>query len=407
MARSGRSWRSRRWRGHSAVARPLVVVLGMMGRCPFGGQTWLYLNWLRGLVAAGLDVYYVEDDAAWPYDPRVDAITDDPTYGAAHIARAMERIGLADRWAVRALYRPSGEVLGLSKSRLLELYRDCDALLNVCGATVLNDDHARARLKVYVETDPVTNQLELAMGKAKTREMMAAHDVIVTYGENYGARDCRVPMDGFRYLKTRQPIDLQLWPMAFDAQARSYTTIGNWKQNGHDVVWDGETYYWSKHHEFLKFIDLPRWRPDVDFDLWLNVDDEADRRTLTANGWKFRSPLKASLEPFGYQELFRQSRAEWTVAKDQNVRLRSGWFSERDACYLASGKPVIAQSTGFESVLPTGQGLFAFRTMDDVLSAIDTIEADYPKACRAARAVAEEFLDAGKVCRRFIADIGL
>jgi hypothetical protein len=389
------------------MARPLVVVLGMMGRCPFGGQTWLYLNWLRGLHDVGCDVYYVEDDAAWPYDPRANAITDDPAYAAAHIGRVMARIGLPDRWAYRALYRSPDDVQGMSKARLLELYRDCDALLNVCGATVLNDDHAASRRKVYVETDPVTNQLELAVGKAKTREMLAAHDVIVTYGENYGAADCAVPMDGFLYKKTRQPIDLALWPAAFDAAAPSYTTIGNWKQNGNDVVWNGETYYWSKHHEFLKYLDLPQRRPNVRFDLWLNVDDPADRERLLGSGWHLQSPLAPSLEPFGYQELFRRSRAEWTVAKDQNVRLRSGWFSERDACYLASGKPVVAQSTGFENHLPVGEGLFAFRSMDDVLGAIDTIESDYAKACRAARGVAEDYLDARKVCRRFVEDIGL
>jgi len=388
------------------MKRPLVVVLGMMGRCPFGGQTWLYLNWLRGLEKAGCDVYYVEDDAAWPYDPRVDSITDDPTYAVRHIDTAMARIGLAGRWAYRALYRSADEVHGRTKAQLLDLYRDCDALLNVCGATVLNDDHMKSRFKVYVETDPVTNQLELAIGKPKTREMLAAHDRIVTYGENYGAADCGVPMDGFRYLKTRQPIDLELWPYVFDPKAPSYTTIGNWKQNGHDVVWNGETYYWSKHHEFLKFIELPQRRPNVRFDLWLNVDEESDRQRLREHGWAFSSPLQASLEPFGYQGLFQQSRAEWTVAKDQNVRLRSGWFSERDACYLASGKPVIAQSTGFENVLPTGEGLFAFRTMDDVLAAIDTIESDYARASRAARAVAEEHLEAGRVCRKFMEDIG-
>jgi hypothetical protein len=384
-----------------------LVVLGMMGRCPFGGQTWLYLNWLRGLARLGHEVWYVEDDAAWPYDPRVDSITDDPAYAAAHIDSMMRRIGLPGRWAYRALYRSTAEVYGVSKTRLEELYRDCDALLNLCGATVLNDDHQLARLRVYVETDPVTNQLELAVGKEKTRAVLAAHDVIVTYGENYGAPDCGVPLDGFRYLKTRQPIDLTLWPFAFDRQARSYTTIGNWKQNGHDVVWNGETYHWSKHHEFLKYADLPRRRPALDFELWLNVDDEHDRRLLQENGWRLQSPLKASLEPFGYQEIFRRSRAEWTVAKDQNVRLRSGWFSERDACYLASGKPVIAQSTGFENHLPTGGGLFAFRTMDDVLAAVDRIESDYPKACHAARAVAEECLEATRVCSRFLEDIGL
>ena len=389
------------------MRRRLLVVLGMMGRCPFGGQTWLYLNWLRGLARLGHDVWYVEDDATWPYDPRVDSIADDPGYAVAHLDRVTKRIGLPGRWAYRALYRSADEVYGVSRSRLLELYRDCDALLNVCGATVLNDDHLKARRRVYVETDPVTNQLELAAGKGKTREVLAAHDVIVTYGENYGAPDCGVPLDGFRYLKTRQPIDLELWPAAFDARSRSYTTIGNWKQDGHDVTWNGETYRWSKHHEFLKFIDLPRRRPAVDFELYLNVDDEADRRRLHGNGWRLTSPLKASLHPFGYQELFRRSRAEWTVAKDQNVRLRSGWFSERDACYLASGKPVIAQSTGFENHLPTGEGLFAFRTMDEVLAAIDVIESDYPRASRAAREVAEEHLEATRVCGRFLEDVGL
>ena len=389
------------------MTRRLLVVLGMMGRCPFGGQTWLYLNWLRGLARLGHDVWYVEDDATWPYDPRVDSIADDAGYAVAHIDRVMRRVGLEGRWAYRALYRSPEEVHGVSKARLLELYRDCDALINLCGATVLNDDHLKARRRVYVETDPVTNQLELAAGKQKTRDVLSAHDVIVTYGENYGAPDCGVPLDGLRYLKTRQPIDLELWPAAVDAQARGYTTIGNWKQVGHDVTWNGETYHWSKHHEFLKFVDLPRRRPAVDFELFLNVDEDADRKLLAENGWRVTSPLEASLDPFGYQGLFRRSRAEWTVAKDQNVRLRSGWFSERDACYLASGKPVIAQSTGFENHLPTGEGLFAFRTMDDVLAAIDTIESDYPRASRAAREVAQECLEATRVCGRFLEDVGL
>ncbi len=389
------------------MSRTLLVVLGMMGRCPFGGQTWLYLNWLRGLVGLGHDVYYVEDDAAWPYDPRRNSITDDPSYAVEYLGNVLGRIGMGDRWAYRALYKGPDACYGLSRARLTQLYKECDALLNVCGATVLNDDHARARRRVYVETDPVTNQLELANGKEKTRAVLSGHDVIVTYGENYGAADCGVPLGGFEYRKMRQPVDLGLWPLAFDAGSKSYTTIGNWRQKGNDIAWNGEIYSWSKHHEFLKFLDLPRRRPGISFDLWLNVDDEADRRLLAERGFKITSPLEMSLDPWRYQGFFRSSRAEWTVAKDQNVRLRSGWFSERDASYLASGKPVIAQSTGFEKVLPCGEGLFAFTTMDEILAAVDVVESDYPRACRAARAVAEESFDAAKVCQRFIQDIGL
>ena len=288
------------------------------------------------------------------------------------------------------------------------MYASCDAILNICGATVLNEDHARAPRRVYVETDPVTNELEIANGKQKTLDVLASHDTIATYGENYGAPDCGVPLPaGMSFVKVRQPVDLELWPMSFDAAAPHYTTIGNWKQKGQDIVWRGETYTWSKHNEFLKFLDLPRLCDKARFELCLNIDDEADRRLLLENGWHLSSPLRMSLEPFGYQEFFRGSRAEWTVAKDQNVRLRSGWFSERDACYLASGKPVIAQSTGFESVLPCGEGLFAFRSADEVVAAVDVIESDYPRACRAARELAEEYLEATGVCRRFLEDAGL
>ncbi len=390
-----------------AQRKKVLVVLGMMGRCPFGGQTWLYINWLRGFHKLGHEVYYVEDDATWPYDPQVNTITSDPAYTVAYLGRVMKKIGLEHRWAYRPLYHGRAECYGLSHAELLDLYARCDALLNVCGATVLNEDHRAARRRIYVETDPVTNQLELANGKQKTLEVLSQHDTIVTYGENYGAPDCSVPTEHFRYLKTRQPIDTELWPMSLDTRAERYTTIGNWKQQGPDIVWRGETYYWSKHHEFLKFVDLPRRRPGVCFELCINIDDESDKKRLLENDWHLSSPLRMSLDPWGYQNFFKASRAEWTVAKDQNVRLRSGWFSERDACYLSCGKPVVAQDTGFGKILPCGDGLFAFRTMDDVLNAIDKIESDYPRACRAARGVAEEYLEAGRVCKKFLEDVNL
>lgn len=390
------------------MKRLTLVVLGMMGRCPFGGQTWLYLNWLRGFQRLGHEVYYVEDDATWPYDPRPNTIVDDPSYAASYLERVTRGIGLEGKWAYRPLFRGGEECYGLSALALRDLYKRCDAILNICGATVLNDDHARARRLIYVETDPVINQLELANGKQKTFDVLRAHDTIVTYGENYGLAGCGVPLVGeFEYKKTRQPIDVELWPMAFDAGCSAYTTSGNFRQRGQDVSWNGETYYWSKHHEFLRFLELPRRRPKLPFELCLNVDDEADRRLLLEHGWKLSSPLQMSLDPWGYQEFFRRSRAEWTVAKDQNVRLQSGWFSERDASYLACGKPVIAQSTGFEKFLPTGEGLFAYRTLDEILAAVDTIEADYEKACQAARAIAVEHLEAAKVAQKFLEDVSL
>ena len=187
---------------------------------------------------------------------------------------------------------------------------------------------------------------------------------MVTYGENYGAPDCRVPLNGTSYKKTRQPVDLEFWQMAYDSNAPFFTTIANYRHEGWDVEYEGEIYRWSKHHEWEKFLDIPG-RTQQRFELAMKCDDSSDRERLEAHGWRVVSPFKMSLDVFGdYPAYFHRSRAEFTVAKDQNVRLRSGWFSERDACYLACGKPVIAQDTGFSNVLPTGEGLFAFTTID-------------------------------------------
>lgn len=385
-----------------------LVVLGMMGRCPFGGQTWLYLNWLRGFKELGHDVWYVEDDTVWPYDPEQNTSTDDCSYAVRHIAQCMERIGLADRWAFRLADR-SEACWGLSEHRLNALYGSCEALLNIVGATDLREEHMVAPLRIYVQTDPVTSELRLAKGDEHTLMAFANHHIIATYGENYGASDCNVPLNGLeqKYCKTRQPVDLKFWSMAYVPEAKFFTTIGNYRQNGGDVEYKGEIYRWSKHHEWQKFLDLPQGTTQR-FELAVMPDDPADRERLRSHGWRLVSPLRMSLDIFGaYPSYFRQSRAEFTVAKDQNIRLRSGWFSERDVCYLACGKPVIAQDTGFSNILPVGRGLFAFTTMDEVLEAIDAINSDYQRHCEAARAIAEEYFDARKVASRLLADSGL
>jgi hypothetical protein len=385
-----------------------LVVLGIMGRSPFGGQTWLYLNWLRGLRQLGHDVWYVEDDSVWPYDPEQNTVTDDCAYAVRHIARTMERIGLPDRWAFHLADRRDAS-WGMSRTGLNELYHSCDVLLNVVGATDLSEEQLAASFRVYVETDPVTAELRLANGDEHTRTAFANHQLIATYGENYGAADCRVPLNGLdaKYRKTRQPVDLELWPFSYAPEARFFTTIGNYRQTGNDVAYGGQVYYWSKHHEWEKIIDLP-CRTVQPFELAIMPDDPADRAHLQANGWRLVSPLQMSLDTFGdYPAYFQGSRAELTVAKDQNVRLRSGWFSERDACYLACGKPVVAQDTGFGNILPVGDGLFAFTTLDQALAAVDAINSSYQHHCNAARAIADEYFECRGVARRLLKDLGL
>jgi hypothetical protein len=382
-----------------------VVILGMMGRCPFGGQTWLYLNWLRGFEQLGHEVWYVEDDSVWPYDPQQNTVTDDCSYAVHHIAACMERIGIPNRWAFRLADR-KGACFGISNSKLDELYRSCDALLNVVGATDLREEHLRAPLRVYVESDPVTAELQLANGDEHTWREFAKYQQIFTYGENYGANDCGVPLNGIRYDKTRQPVDVDLWPMTYDPETRFFTTIGNYRQNGNDIAYQEKIYHWSKHYEWEKFLGLAQRTPQP-FELAMMHCEAEDRQRLQAHGWNVVSPLPMSLDVFGaYPGYFRRSRAEFTVAKDQNVRLRSGWFSERDACYLASGKPVVAQDTGFSKILPCGEGLFAFRTIEQAEAAIQAINTDYRRHCKTARAIAEEYFAAPKVVAKLLLDLG-
>jgi hypothetical protein len=389
------------------VSRLRLVVLGMMGRSPFAGQTWLYLGWLRGLSRLGHEVWYVEDDESWPYDPVACTATDDCSYAVGHVRRCMERAGLEDRWAFRFLDGDRTRTWGLTDRELDGLYRTSDAVLNVVGATDMRDVHMEAPRRVYVQTDPVHAELMLARGDAHTRDAFAAHDVILSYGENYGSPDCGVPLGGTSYGRTRQPIDLDLWPMAYDPAAADFTTIGNYRTDGYDVEYDGDTYHWSKHHEWERFIDLPQ-HTEQRFELLLSNISAGDRDRLEGHGWSIGSPAEMSLDVFGaYPEYIRRSRAEFTVAKDQNVRLKSGWFSERDACYLASGKPVVAQDTGFGCVLPTGEGLFAVADAEEAAAAVEAINSDYELHCRAARAIAEEYFDAPTVAARMLEDAGL
>jgi hypothetical protein len=258
-----------------------------------------------------------------------------------------------------------------------------------------------------VQTDPVTAELRLANGDAHTAAAFAAHDMVITYGENYGNADCGVPLNGIRYKKTRQPVDLDLWPAVIDPNSRYFTTIGNYRQSGSDVEYQGDTYFWSKHHEWEKIIDLPR-HTTQEFELALNVTADGDHRRLEEYGWRIVSLYEMSLDVFGtYPSFFRHSRAELSVAKDQNVRLRSGWFSERDVCYLASGKPIVSQETGFSNILPTGAGLFGFSDKDEALAAIEAINGDYERHCRAARRLAEDCFAAPKIGAQFLRDVGL
>jgi hypothetical protein len=400
-------------------AGPTLVILGMMGRMPVAGVTWQVLHYLEGFRRLGFDVFYVEDTGEWSYDPDQNTISEDPTYAVNSIRAVMALHRFPDRWAYRAA---DGRVFGLSAPELGRLLERADVLVNLTGATVLRDEHRRVPVRIYLETDPVLPQIEVAAGNPFHVDLLSAHTHHFTYGENIGQPDCGVPVSRFPYRPTRPPVVLDWWSPTAVAPGPCFTTVASWRQAGKDVEWRGQTYTWSKHHEFLKVIDLPRRTPQP-LELALAVRGRAgdgeiawvprDRedaeaiQSLTQHGWRVVNAMALSHDNARYRDYILASRGEFTVAKDQNVRLRSGWFSDRSACYLAAGRPVVTQDTAFGKFVPTGEGLFAFTSLDEILAALEAINSDYGRHAQAARGIAEAYFKAETVLAKLVEDAGV
>jgi GT2 family glycosyltransferase len=371
------------------VSAPKVVLLGMMTKMPVAGVAWQNLHYLLGFERLGCETYYVETHARTPSMLMSSAEDDSSALAAEYIGSLMRRFGFADRWAFRALH-DDGRCFGMSERELEGLYGAADLLINLHGGTLPYPELAATGRLVYLETDPVQLQLELAHGLRETVEFLEPHSAFFTYAENWDNPDCRLPhSERFAFKPTRQPVVLDLWPDRSPQPADVFTTIGNWRQDWRDVTFEGERYTWSKHQEFLEHLDLPE-RSGQAFELALSSCEEGERQLLRRRGWRVREALEISRGIDRYRDYVGASRGEFTVAKEQNVRLRTGWFSDRSATYLASGRPVVTQETGFRNVLPTGRGLFGFESPDEALAAVEEIDRDYSGNAAAARELARE-----------------
>jgi len=387
------------------LRRKKIVVLGMMSKMPVPGVVWQTVHYLVGLERLGYETYYVEAHARTPSTFALSEGDYGSAGAAAFIADIMRRFDLGDRWAFQALHA-DGRCYGLSEHQLKQLYRSAALLINLHGGTEPLPEHSETGRLVYLETDPVQLQIELHANRQETIGFLAPHCCFFTFAENYGNPDCGLPVsERFHFQPTRQPVVLDFW-QSHNGGGDRFTTIGSWRQVGRDVSFRGEVYHWSKHHEFLKFMGLPG-RTGQAFELALNRYSDADKRELESNGWLVQDALAFSTDIDAYQGYIAGSRGEFTVAKDQNVRLRSGWFSDRSATYLAAGRPVITQETGFSNILPTGRGLFGFSIMEEIVEAIEEINADYGRQSRAASEIAREYFSHEVVLGRLLAQAGM
>jgi hypothetical protein len=381
-----------------------IVVLGNIAGEPYPGMAWQAMQYAVGFQRLGHDAFYFETSSSWPYDPIQQARVNTSEYAVSYLAQVAEMFGFAGRWAYRRSYGDKAW-FGMDREPAEELLAHADIVFSITGSTRLAEEGLEVGRLVYVCTDPVIHEVLFAQGNADVRTLVEEHDDIVTFGMNIGAPDCSLPPLPRLRAKTCQPVLLDLW-QAGPPTRMEFTTVGNWKQEGRDTVFEGNTYYWSKHREYLKFIDLPkRMAQPVELATGLIQLSAEDRSVLQSNDWGLVDSLPFTV--CSYRNYLQTSRGEFTVAKDANVRLQTGWFSDRSACYLAAGRPVITQDTGFTAILPSGEGLFAFNTMNDILTAFEAVESDYEKHSRAARDIAEEYFKAETVLARLLSDLGL
>jgi hypothetical protein len=372
-----------------------IVVLHLAARYPFAGVVWQLLHHLIGFRQLGLEVYYLEDHRAHVYDPTIESPTPDPTRNLGVLGSVLERYGFADRWAFFDSARD--EYVGMSREQCMELLREADAVVNLCGATEPREEHENSRCLIYLETDPGVVQLELARKLPNAVKFIESHDLHFTYCYNIGNPDCLLPTAGVKWHPTRPPVLLDEWhPGVGPAEPRAFTTVGTWQNNGNDMEIAGETYYWSKHVNFRKVLDVVG-RARQAIELSTNLTSGPDYDKAIAGGFTITPVIPMSLDIDDYRNYISSSRGEFTVSKDIYVRPRTGWFSDRTVCYLAAGRPVVTQRTAFEKFIPTGEGLLGFDTPDEAVDAIRTINADYARHARAAREIACEYFDASKL----------
>jgi hypothetical protein len=388
--------------------RKKIVVMGFMGSCPIAGVIWQHIHYIVGLNRLGHDVYYIEDSARLPYNPQTFDTNEDYGYAGKILSCLAREFGFQRRWSYCARYLPKNRTVGLPLKTIRQLYREADAIFNVCGTQELNDDLRRSDRLLYIESDPGVEQIKVDQRKRSTIDYLRAHHALFTFGENVGTKKFPVPLHGIKWLPTRQPIVTDLWKTSRrPAKGALLTTIANWSTSGlKDIVWRGEKFLWSKSREFLRFVSAPR-KAHQTFEMATDIKDAKTRERFLRNGWRFILPHEMSVDYWSYRDYIRRSKGEFTVAKDQYVRLHTGWFSDRSACYLAAGRPVITQETGFTDHYGGGAGLLVYNSLGEIVEAVKKINRDYSLHAAAAKKIAREVFEAEIVLRSLLERAGV
>ncbi len=380
-----------------------VLVLGYIVRGPLAGYAWHHVQYVIGLKRLGFDVWYFEDSEDWPscYDPRRNLTDSDPTYGLHFADMLFKRVGLGERWGYFDAHQNQWH--GPAGGKAHALANSADIIINLSGINPLRGAWSEVPLRVYVDTDPVFTQVRHLTDpwfKARTDQ----HNRFFSFGVNLKQPGCTVPDDGYPWVPTRQPVCTDLWPVTPPVSPnvnRPFTTVMQWDsyaKREHQGVTFG-----MKSMSFEPYMNLPSEAAPISLELAMTGDEAAAR--LSKLGWRINNPLLVTSDPWRYQAYIQQSMGEWSIAKHGYVSTHSGWFSERSCCYLASGRPVVVQDTGFSNWLPCGEGLIAFANLEQAVTGLHDVVQRYPHHCAAARALVETHFDAEKVLTKMVNDV--
>jgi hypothetical protein len=381
-----------------------IVIAGSLAQNPRrGGHTWVFLQYLLGFKRLGWEVLFLDRLEPEMYVDRAGRpCLLDQSFNLNYIVNVMERFGLSDAFAV--VCDGGKHFVGLPQEEVLERTRNSALLLNIMGFFTDEETLSCAPRRVFLDIDPGFGQIWRALELA---DLFYGHDDYVTIGQNLGQPICSIPTCGLEWVTTPQPVVLDYWPPQEGAGSERFTSIASWRGPYAPLEYKGKT-YGLRVHEFRKFAELPRLsgRP---FQLALDIhpDEVNDLALLEANGWSLVDPSVVAGDPGAYQAYIQDSKAELMVAKNMYVQAKSGWFSDRSICYLASGKPVLAQDTGLQGLYPTGEGLLGFTTLDEALAGVEEISRNYTRHTRAARVLAEDYFDSDKVLRGLLSKLSI
>jgi len=367
----------------------------------YAGNTWACLQYVLGFRRLGFDTYYIEQIPAGEcVNEQDEPVSFARSVNASNFRALVKRFDLGDHAGL--LKRDASDYIGLSFADVEKLAPDIDLLVNLSGKLRLKSVLGKMRRRIYLDMDPGYSQIWQEQYGFDMN--LSDHDVYVTVGLNLGKPDCPLPTCGIDWQSTLPPVVITEWSTV-QPPGKGYSTVADWR--GFSPVEWGGIWYNQKADEFKRIIDLPH-RLAVPLELCLFIHpNETDRIELERHGWQLVSPRVHAATPDTYRDYIFASRGEFTAVKHGYAAGRTGWFSDRSACYLAAGRPVIMQDTGIGAHVPTGTGVLTFTDIDSAAEAINYVESDYSRHAAAAAAFAREFLDSDLVLSRLLQLAGI